>query len=122
MKLSKLVLVGVCFLAVGLIATAGEDTAKKLVGTWKVTKSESGGPPGATIEFTKDGKVKLRAEVKGKVFEASGTYKLKGESLTTTIEFGGKSMTETGKIKKITEKQLVIEDEKGKIDELERVK
>jgi uncharacterized protein (TIGR03066 family) len=114
-------LVGVVFLAMGLIGTAGTDTAKKLVGIWKVVKSE-GAPPGATVEFTKDGKMKLRAEVKGEVFEAGGTYTLKGNSITTTVEFKGKKMTETSTIKKVTDKQLIIEDEKGKTDEFQRVK
>ncbi len=121
MKLSRLVLVGVVFLAVGLVGTAGEDTAKKLIGVWKVSKSE-GSPPGATIEFTKDGKIKLRAEVKGKVLEASGTYTVKGQTITSKITHEGKTMTETAKIKKLTEKLLVTEDEKGKLDEFERVK
>jgi hypothetical protein len=36
----------------------------KIVGTWEVTKSKDV-PPGATLEFTKDRKLKLKATVEG---------------------------------------------------------
>src|SRR5262249_53117326 len=61
--------------AVAVALTAGgraEDKEKKnyaklLVGTWEVTKSFDKGPAvGATVEFTKDGKVKAKAKVDDK--------------------------------------------------------
>jgi uncharacterized protein (TIGR03066 family) len=110
----------VAFSGSGLIG--GEnDNAKKLVGVWEVTKSESA-PPGATLEFTRDGKMKLRAEVKGKQFEMGGTYKVEGNKIHATFTAGGQEKQETGTIKTLTDTRLVIEDLKGKVDEYKRKK
>jgi len=117
-----LLLLSVLFVAVGALAEAGQtDTEKKVVGSWDLTKSDSL-PKGAkaTIEFTKDGKINLEMSLDEKAFKASGTYKVKDNTIITTIEFGGKSKTETGKIKKLTDTEFIIEDEKGKVDEYKR--
>jgi uncharacterized protein (TIGR03066 family) len=115
---------GILFAATA-VAVGNEDaeTTKKLLGVWEVTKSDTL-PKGATaaVEFTKDGKIKLRFTVDDKALTADGTYKVKANTIVTTIDYGGKAVTETHKIKKLTEKELVIEDEKGKIDELKRKK
>jgi len=121
MKWSTLALVGMLFFGLALVGLAGTDTVKKLVGVWEVTKSKDA-PPGATVEFTKDGKMALKAKVKDKTLSIEGTYKVKADSLTSTLSFGGKEKTETHKIKKLTEKELILEDEKGQIEEYKRVK
>jgi uncharacterized protein (TIGR03066 family) len=97
------------------------DNAKKLVGVWEVTKSE-GAPPGATLEFTKDGKMKIRAEVKGKQFEMGGTYKVEGNKVHVTFKVGDQEKKDTGTIKTLTDTRLVVEDTKGKVDEYKRKK
>ena len=124
MKLNRLVITGFLFLGLALIGTAGApgDNAKKLVGTWEVVKSETGAPPSATVEFTKDGKLKLKAKLGDKELVIDGTYKVKGDKLDVTLEFMGKSKSESSTIKKLTEKQLIVVDEMGKSDEFKRVK
>ena len=77
---------------------------------------------GATLEFTEDGKLHMRAKVKDKEFKMDGTYKVKDNVVIATYTVNGKTKSEPGKITKLTEKVLVIEDEKGKLDEYKRVK
>jgi uncharacterized protein (TIGR03066 family) len=108
-------------LSLTLVGTAGGDNAKKLVGLWEVTKSDSA-PPGATVEFTGGGKMQLRAKLGDKELKIDGTYELKGDDIISTLTFAGQTKTETNKIKKLTDKQLVVEDEKGKVEEYKRVK
>src|SRR5206468_4608222 len=111
--MSRMVAVGIVFFAIAVVGWAGSDTAKKLIGTWELTKGE--GPKGAMFEFTKDGKMIMRIKQGEKEFKIEGTYELKEESLTTKLGSGGKSKSETSKVKKVTEKELVLEDEKGKL-------
>jgi uncharacterized protein (TIGR03066 family) len=88
--------------------------AKKIVGVWEGAK---GGefPPGATIEFTKDGKVKVSLEANGKKVTVEGTYKVAGDKLTVTMKGpGGKEKTDTDTIKTLTDDKLVIHDAKEK--------
>jgi uncharacterized protein (TIGR03066 family) len=111
------------FLIVGLTAAYGadkkDDNKTKIVGVWEVVKGEA--PKGATMEFTKDGKLKFTVEVEGKKVTVEGTYEVDGESIKTVGKGpDGKEHKETAKIKKLTDKELVIEDEKGKTDEFKR--
>jgi uncharacterized protein (TIGR03066 family) len=122
MKWSRLAIAGALFFGLALVGVAGDaDNAKKIVGVWKVSKSDEG-PKEGKIEFTKDGKLKLTAKMGDKDLTINGTYKIKGDKITVTITFMDKSHTDTGTIKKLTEKQLIIEGEKGKSTEFERVK
>jgi uncharacterized protein (TIGR03066 family) len=110
-----------CFLSVPAQAQ-DKKNAEKLVGTWSVTKSEDA-PPGALLEFTKDGKLKLTVKVEGKEISVEGTYKVEGDSITVTMKGpDGKEKTEKAKIKELTDKKLITVDEKGKIDEFAKKK
>jgi uncharacterized protein (TIGR03066 family) len=120
MKGIRLVAAGVLFFSLALVGAAGTDNAKKIVGLWEVTKSE-GAPPGATVEFTKDGKLKVRAKLGDKELNIDGTYKVEGDKLDVTLMFDGKTIKETNKIKKLTEQQMILEDEKGKVEEFKRI-
>jgi len=82
-------------------AQAAPD-AKDLVGTWVLEKGE--GPKGATVEFTKDGKMTLSFEIEGKKQSKEHTYKLSGD----TIEFTEKDETKKATIKELTKDKLVI--------------
>src|SRR5207237_7396281 len=113
MKWSRLAAAAVVFLSVAVVGVAGTDNAKKIIGTWELVKGEAAG---STVEFTKDGKLKVYAKVKDKELNAGGTYKIEGDKLLVTISFKGKTIMETNKIKKLTEKQLVLEDEKGMVE------
>jgi uncharacterized protein (TIGR03066 family) len=120
MRRSRFALAGLLVLGLALVGMAGTDNAKKLVGLWEVTKGEDV-PKGTTVEFTKDGKLKLHAKVDDKDLNASGTYKVEGNKLTVTVEFGGKSDTHTDTISKLSDDQLILENDKGKTTEFKRV-
>jgi uncharacterized protein (TIGR03066 family) len=97
-----------------------DDNKTKIVGVWEVVKGDN--PKGSTIEFTKDGKLKINIEDNGKKIALDGSYEIDGESLKTVLKGpGGKEHKETLKIKKLTEKELITEDEKAKEDEFKRV-
>jgi uncharacterized protein (TIGR03066 family) len=87
----------------------------KLVGTWVLEKPEKpkGLPSGATVEFTKDGKVKLTAKVEGRDINLEGTYSVDGDKLkTTSKDQDGKEHTDTDTISKLTDKELVLKNSK----------
>jgi uncharacterized protein (TIGR03066 family) len=94
----------------------------KIVGTWEVTKSKDA-PPGSTLEFTKDGKMKMTATVEGKPVTMEATYTVDGDKITNVMKTpDGKEAKETATITKLTDTELVTKDEKGKIDEFKRKK
>jgi uncharacterized protein (TIGR03066 family) len=95
---------------------------QKIIGTWAVTKSEEAAP-GTTLEFTKEGKLKLTLTVGGKPIFLEGSYKVEGDSIKVSLKGpGGKEKTETVKIKELTDKKLVTVDDRGKIDEFAKKK
>src|SRR5262245_530132 len=118
MKLNRLLLAGACFLGVIAVGMAGTDTAKKLVGAWKAVDGKEGAPE-VSVEFTKDGKYILKAKSGDKELKLEGTYKVKGDTLSVAL---GKDMG-TGKITKLTEKELVItSDDDGTPQKYQRLK
>jgi uncharacterized protein (TIGR03066 family) len=118
MKWSRLAAAALVFLSMTLVGVAGTDNAKKIIGVWELVKGES---PGSTVEFTRDGKLKVHAKVKDKEVNADGTYKIEGDKLKVTLTFKGKTILETNKIKKLTEKELILVDEEGKVEEFKRL-
>src|SRR5262245_45850303 len=121
MSWTRILGAGAVFFGIVVLATAGGDTAKRLIGVWEVTKSDDA-PPGATVEFTKDGKILVRAKVKDMDIKVDGTYEVKKDQIVTKVSFGDKSKTETHTIKKLTDKELIIMDEQGKVEEYKRAK
>ncbi|MFL5338956.1 MAG: TIGR03066 family protein [Gemmataceae bacterium] len=110
-------------LAVGVRAEDKPDTAKLIVGVWEVTKTEEGGPPpGSTIEFTKDGKLKISAKMGDQEFKIDGTYKLEGDKFTIMMKMGEQEHTDTITIKKITKTEMSTTDKDGKVVELKKTK
>src|SRR5262249_17384606 len=64
------------------------ETKDKLVGNWEVIK-EGTLPIGSTVEFTKDGKLKMT--IKGeKTINIEGTFKVEGEAFKSTLKMGDK--------------------------------
>jgi uncharacterized protein (TIGR03066 family) len=119
----RLALVGALVLGLTAAARAGKeepkpgkgDIQKKLVGKWQVVKStgEKGGPPpGATIEFTRDGKILVTADAEGKKVRREATYEVEGKGFKMTIKHGDREHTETIKVLKADEKELVLRGEK----------
>lgn len=117
-------------LAAGSAAGEEKSNKEKLIGVWEIAKGETV-PPGATIEFKKDGKLKLSAEVNGKKIAVDAKYVLDGDKFTVTY-LGpdgkpvkgpdGKERKETVTITKLTDTVLVTKDEKGKTDEFKKKK
>src|SRR5260370_42500484 len=111
------------FLFAGLTAAYGadkkDDNKTKIVAVWEVVKGDA--PKGTTVEFTKDGKIKINLEADGKKIALDGSYELDGDSVKTVLKGpGGKEHKETIKIKKLTDTELTTEDEKGKTDEYKK--
>jgi uncharacterized protein (TIGR03066 family) len=100
--------------------TAGAGSnAEKIVGVWDVVKGE-GAPPGAKVEFTRDGKVKMMAKLQGKEFnDEVGTYKVEGDKLTVTQKGG---QAETDRIQTLNDTTLIVRDPAGKVEEYHRKK
>ena len=123
MKLPRMGLAVVVLLAVTAVRAddkKDKDLDKdKLVGTWEVTKGESL-PVGSTVEFTKDGKLKLAVKEGDKTMTIEGTYKIDGQAFKSTLKVGDKDNTETVKVASLTDKELVLVDEQGNKDTLKK--
>jgi uncharacterized protein (TIGR03066 family) len=120
MKLLRIALVGVLVFGVTALRAADvkekEVDKDKLVGVWEATDKSQTIPPGSTLEFTKDGKIKMVIKVKDKTENIGGTYKIEGDSLKVTLKAEKEEHTETIKVKTLTDKELVTVDEKKKED------
>jgi uncharacterized protein (TIGR03066 family) len=113
---------------VGLIASPplsrGDDkkssNKEKIVGTWELVKSDDkdAPPPGTLAEFTRDGKLIITVIVEDKKIPVKGTYSVQGDTLKSAMPGqDGKEVTDTDTIKKLTDKELVLKDSKGKTTE-----
>src|SRR5260370_25942943 len=102
------------------LSVRAKDKADKLVGKWEATKGP--GAVGSTLEFTKDGKVYFQN--KDKTENQEGTYKLDGDTLKYKItdKRAGEERTESVKIKRLTDKELVIGHPKVGVIEYKKVK
>jgi uncharacterized protein (TIGR03066 family) len=115
-------------LVLGLTLAHGEDkkddNKTKIVGVWEVVKNENPNGPqkGATIECTKDGKFKFTFEQNGDKTTIEGTYTVDGDSVKSESKApDGTERNRTTKIKKLTDKELILEGEEGKQIEFKRV-
>jgi uncharacterized protein (TIGR03066 family) len=92
-----------------------EGNKEKLLGLWEVTKGDEGSMPvGSTMEVMRDGKVKLSYMGNS----STATYTVANAKLTITLEDRKTVLT----IKKLTDTELALADEKGKSAELKRKK
>src|SRR5262245_29891888 len=74
----------------------GKTNEEKLIGTWEAAKPSKDLPPGATLEFTKDGKLIMEAKVKIPAKDKEkekempvrmeGTYKVDGDKITSVLK------------------------------------
>ncbi|MBN9118549.1 MAG: lipocalin family protein [Planctomycetes bacterium] len=101
-------------------ASAEDDNAKKIVGTWEITKSDHL-PAGSTAEFTKDGKltVVVKADKEKKV---EGTYKVEKDKLTYKLIANGKEVEETDDIVKLTDDAMELRDTDKKLTTFKKKK
>jgi uncharacterized protein (TIGR03066 family) len=97
------------------------DTNKeKIVGTWEVAKSK----PPTTIEFTKEGKLKISVKLPNMPpVTLEGTYEVKGDTVTVAVKTpDGKEMKDSLTIVKLTATEMTTTDSKGKKDEYAKKK
>ena len=121
MKFRSLIAAGVFSLSVALLAgdaQAGDDNAKKIIGSWERKMKEAT----VSLEFTKDGKLTVSMEFDGKTLKAAGTYKIKGDDISVVLDFGGKEKKDSGKIKKLTATEFHLDKGDGKVEEYTRKK
>jgi uncharacterized protein (TIGR03066 family) len=108
----------------GLSLAADKDPAatnkKNIVGVWEVVKSDSGAPAGATVEFTKDGKMIVTIKDGDKTEKVEGTYTIDKDSITSKLKIGDQTKEETVKITKLDDKVLAVSDKDGKKDEFKK--
>ena len=97
-----------------------DDNAKKIVGSWEITKAGGEVPPGSTIEFTKDQKLSVIIKTEGSDVKVTGTYKIDKNKLTVKMSVENQTVEETVTIKKLTDKELEIEDKDKKIEVLKK--
>ena len=122
MKALCAAVLGVCVVVTAGAARPDDDNAKKIVAVWEVTKSGSDIPVGTTIEFTKDGKVKIATKLEGAEVKIDGTYKVEKDKLTVKLKFNEQTIEETATIKKLTDDALEIEDKDKKVDVMKKKK
>jgi uncharacterized protein (TIGR03066 family) len=108
----------------GTMSRADEKIDKdKIVGTWELTKStaKDAPPPGTTVEFAKDGKMKIKVKVENKEITLEGTYSIDGAKLNTALKTpDGKEQKDTDTITKLTDKEMVLKGSKGEINEFKK--
>jgi uncharacterized protein (TIGR03066 family) len=120
MKANTLTLVA--FLFVGLTAARcadeKDDNKTKILGVWE---GKVGDSKGASVEFTKDGKIKILIDSEGKKRSLEGTYDLAGDVINLSLKGAdGKERKEKMKIKTLTDTDLSWEDEKGRQDDFKK--
>jgi uncharacterized protein (TIGR03066 family) len=94
----------------------------KLVGTWEAVKDSETLPLGSTLEFSKEGKLKVTLKKADETKVLAGSYKVEGAAIKITLNIEGLEHSETLKVTKLSDKDLVIVDEKDKKDVLSRKK
>jgi uncharacterized protein (TIGR03066 family) len=126
MNAVRLAVAGLLVLGLTVLAGAQEKGAKgsikdRLVGTWEVVKGK-GLPVGARVEFTRDGKMAMTfKDREGKVHNAKATYTVEGKAFKMTMKRGDEERTQTIKITKVTDKELVTASSSGETLTLKRV-
>ena len=95
------------------------STTEQLVGTWKLTKSDTDNAGGYTftVEFSKDGKMKAQYMFNDSTQTIEGTFKADGNKIEYTLGDRGETLT----IEKITEDELIVIDPEKKKEEFVRV-
>ncbi len=119
--MTKLVRLALATLFLACLSVHAEDKKPdvdkaKLLGTWEAVKGSETVPLGSTLEFTKDGKLKLVIKDGDNTAKIDGTFEVKADSFKATLKIDGDDKSEVLKVDKLTDKDLVIIDEKGKKD------
>src|ERR1700677_148973 len=87
--------------------------ADKILGIWEIVKSSDATGSG-TMEFTKDGQLKMATSGEGKLAPTTGTYKVTDNKIIVMVKSDGKDHESTVDIVKLTDKELHVRFEIGK--------
>src|SRR5262245_260827 len=115
MQVVRGVLVGLTLLAIVTLGKAGGTTKPKdlIIGKWKAAEKKGEVEIMATVEFAKDGGLKMKI---GEL-AIDGKYKfIDDNNFEITLEFGGKKAIEKVKIESITKDKMVTTDKNGKTE------
>ena len=123
MKALSFAMLGALLIVSAGTARAQDDNAKKIVGSWELTKSGGDLPVGTIIEFTKDMKLSAVIITKDGKDKVTGTYKIEKDKITVkvTINDNKTEEEESATIKKLTDDALEIEDKDKKVDVFKKV-
>jgi uncharacterized protein (TIGR03066 family) len=100
-----------------------KDNTGKIIGVWVVTKADPHTLPiHATVTFAKGNAAKMVWLAEGKEHTTEGTYKVDATKFSLIRKHGDKEQTQTFSIKKLTDSELILEDDKGKSAELKAKK
>lgn len=94
---------------------------RELVGKWVVVE---GPQEGATFDFFRDGTMVGKVNLGGKEGIIKATVRVEGNKILSTTKNPqtGKDDTRTQVIRTLNDKELVVEDEQGKLLKMERAK
>jgi uncharacterized protein (TIGR03066 family) len=111
-------------LAVWICAAAlvcgAEDPPDQIIGVWETVKSDL--PAGSTLAFQRGGKLQVRIKTDKGFTPVDATYTLEGDRLTIQIGPDKKAENrEVARIVKLTDKELTIKSESGKVEEFKHV-
>jgi uncharacterized protein (TIGR03066 family) len=121
--MNRLTLGVVALLIAGPCAARGadkkDDVKTKIVGVWIPPKDNP--VKISSVEFTKDGKLKVSLEIDGKEQKLEGTYKVDDDGVKFEIkDSDGNEHKDTLKVKKLTDKELVTENGNGETTEFKK--
>lgn len=117
MNILRIVVAAIVVTSLGTSINAADkdDNKTLIVGKWEVSKADDGTvPAGATIEFTKDGKMKMNAKKDGKEENREGTYTVEKEALTLIMKRDDGDRTVKITIKALSATELTVEGPDGK--------
>ena len=116
------VAVALVYLLVAPVVAFADIDKDKMVGVWEITDTE-GIAPGTTVEFTKDGKIKLNTSQGDQKFTLEGTYKVEKDKLHYTYKLpdgGERKAVDT--IKEVTNDRLVLLTEENRTEKYKKRK
>lgn len=97
-------------------------TERSLVGVWELTKGDKGDIKEMSFECTEQKTMKVSGKGRHDMFTIEGTFAVEENEFVITLTVPGVDpITSRGKIKKLTATELILEDEKGKVEEYKRV-
>ena len=74
------------------------------------------------MEYSKDGEIRMTGKANGKEFNFDGTYVVDGNKFTGILQTPDREEKGSVTIKKLTDRELVTEDDVGRVLEFKRKK